>query len=81
MEVPTAIDNILLQSNVPVDLLDVEKNSAVVSYSDSDRTVGSFNPAPTTKLFCGISHRSEIFSWQLTAARSTRIAWRSKSGR
>ncbi|XP_068907330.1 Bardet-Biedl syndrome 7 protein homolog isoform X2 [Tenebrio molitor] len=42
MEVPTAIDNILLQSNVPVDLLDVEKNSAVVSYSDSDRTVGNF---------------------------------------
>ncbi|KAK4887270.1 hypothetical protein RN001_003541 [Aquatica leii] len=29
LEVPTAIDNVLLQSNVPVDLLDVEKNSAV----------------------------------------------------
>lgn len=33
LEVQTAIDNILLQSDVPVDLLDVEKNSAVVSYS------------------------------------------------
>jgi Bardet-Biedl syndrome 7 protein len=33
IEVQTAIDNVLLQSDVPVDLLDVEKNSAVVSYS------------------------------------------------
>ncbi|XP_044749136.1 Bardet-Biedl syndrome 7 protein homolog [Coccinella septempunctata] len=34
IEVPTAIDNILLQSDVKLDLLDVEKNSAVVSYSE-----------------------------------------------
>ena len=33
LEVQTSIDNVLLQSDVPVDLLDVEKNSAVVSYS------------------------------------------------
>ena len=33
IECQTAIDNILLHSDVPVDLLDVEKNSAVVSYS------------------------------------------------
>ncbi|XP_018568735.1 Bardet-Biedl syndrome 7 protein homolog [Anoplophora glabripennis] len=35
IEVPTPIDNILLQCNTNVDLLDVEKNSAVVSYSES----------------------------------------------
>lgn len=39
LEVPTAIDNVLLQSNVPIDLLDVEKNSAVVSYSEQDPKV------------------------------------------
>ena len=33
LECQTAIDNILLHSDVPVDLLDIEKNSAVVSYS------------------------------------------------
>ncbi|RZF38664.1 hypothetical protein LSTR_LSTR003470 [Laodelphax striatellus] len=36
LEVQTAIDNVLLQSDVPVVLLDVEKNSAVVSYSSCD---------------------------------------------
>lgn len=39
LEVPTAIDNVLMQSDVPVDLLDVEKNSAVVSHSDTDPQV------------------------------------------
>ncbi|XP_054259851.1 Bardet-Biedl syndrome 7 protein homolog [Macrosteles quadrilineatus] len=33
IEVETAIDNILLQSDVPLDLLDVDKNSAVLSRS------------------------------------------------
>ncbi|XP_074849472.1 BBSome complex member BBS7 isoform X2 [Carettochelys insculpta] len=33
LEVQTAIDNVLIQSDVPIDLLDVEKNSAVVSFS------------------------------------------------
>lgn len=42
IEVPTEIDNILLQSNVKVDLLDVEKNSAVVSYSDFSADVSSY---------------------------------------
>ena len=37
LECQTAIDNVLLQSDVPVDLLDVEKNSAVVSFSSSSR--------------------------------------------
>lgn len=36
LEVQTAIDNLLLQSDVPIDLLDVEKNSAVVSFSECD---------------------------------------------
>ncbi|KAM9741317.1 BBSome complex member BBS7 isoform 2-T2 [Menidia menidia] len=36
LEVQTAIDHLLLQSDVPVDLLDVDKNSAVVSFSECD---------------------------------------------
>ena len=42
IEVQMPIDIILLQSNVPVDLLDVEKNSAVVSYSTCDPESGNF---------------------------------------
>ncbi|XP_053734594.1 Bardet-Biedl syndrome 7 protein isoform X2 [Synchiropus splendidus] len=44
LEVQTAIDNLLLQSDVPIDLLDVDKNSAVVSFSecDSEQTNGNF---------------------------------------
>ncbi|XP_044875338.1 Bardet-Biedl syndrome 7 protein isoform X1 [Mauremys mutica] len=36
LEVQTAIDNVLVQSDVPIDLLDVDKNSAVVSFSGCD---------------------------------------------
>ncbi|CAL9706501.1 unnamed protein product [Knipowitschia caucasica] len=36
LEVQTAIDNLLLQSDVPIDLLDVDKNFAVVSFSECD---------------------------------------------
>ena len=39
LELETPIDNVLLQSDCPVDLLDVEKNSAVVSYSSCDPEV------------------------------------------
>lgn len=42
LECQTAIDNVLLQSDVPVDLLDVDKNSAVVSYSATDPENGNF---------------------------------------
>ncbi|XP_065058986.1 Bardet-Biedl syndrome 7 protein homolog [Rhopilema esculentum] len=42
IEVETAIDTVLLQSDVPVDLLDVDKNSAVVSYSSCDADSGNF---------------------------------------
>ncbi|XP_051915384.1 Bardet-Biedl syndrome 7 protein isoform X1 [Hippocampus zosterae] len=44
LEVQTAIDNLLLQSNVPIDLLDVDNNSAVVSFSecDSEQPNGNF---------------------------------------
>ncbi|KAL1505873.1 hypothetical protein ABEB36_005330 [Hypothenemus hampei] len=33
LEVPTAIDNILIECNCKINLLDVEKNTAVISYS------------------------------------------------
>lgn len=42
LELQTPIDNVLLQSDVPVDLLDVEKNSAVVSYSSCSPEEGNF---------------------------------------
>jgi len=42
LELQTPIDNVLLQSDVPVDLLDVEKNSAVVSYSACNPEDGNF---------------------------------------
>ena len=41
LELETPIDNVLLQSDCPVDLLDVEKNSAVVSYSSCDPESGN----------------------------------------
>lgn len=39
LEVESPIDTILIQSDVPVDLLDVEKNSAVVSFSHCEPEV------------------------------------------
>ncbi|KAJ8951664.1 hypothetical protein NQ318_012205 [Aromia moschata] len=42
IEIPTAIDNILLQCNTKVDLLDVDRNSAVVSYSDANINDGNY---------------------------------------
>lgn len=39
LEAATAIDNVLVQSDVPVDVLDVDRNSAVVSFSDCDPEV------------------------------------------
>ncbi|XP_019647281.1 PREDICTED: Bardet-Biedl syndrome 7 protein homolog [Branchiostoma belcheri] len=42
LEVQSAIDNVLLQSDVPIDLLDVEKNSAVVSFSATEPESGNF---------------------------------------
>ena len=42
MECQAPIDNVLLTSDVPIDLLDVEKNSAVVSYSTCDPEVNEF---------------------------------------
>ncbi|KAK2563629.1 Bardet-Biedl syndrome 7 protein [Acropora cervicornis] len=41
IEVQIPIDNVLLQSDVPIDLLDVDKNSAVVSYSACDVEIRS----------------------------------------
>ncbi|XP_046582061.1 Bardet-Biedl syndrome 7 protein homolog isoform X2 [Haliotis rubra] len=42
LELQMPIDNVLLQSDVPIDLLDVEKNSAVVSYSACNPEEGNF---------------------------------------
>ncbi|XP_076467410.1 BBSome complex member BBS7-like [Babylonia areolata] len=42
LELQTPIDNVLLQSDVPVDLLDVEKNSAVVSFSACNPEEGNY---------------------------------------
>ncbi|KDR14735.1 Bardet-Biedl syndrome 7 protein homolog isoform X2 [Zootermopsis nevadensis] len=42
LEVQTPIDNVLIQSDVPVDLLDVERNSAVVSYSACEPASGNY---------------------------------------
>lgn len=42
LELQLPIDNVLLQSDVPIDLLDVEKNSAVVSYSACNPEEGNF---------------------------------------
>lgn len=39
IEVESPIDTILIQSDVPIDLLDVERNSAVVSYSECEPDV------------------------------------------
>lgn len=39
IECQAPIDNVLVQADVPVDLLDVEKNSAVVSYSQCNPEV------------------------------------------
>lgn len=35
LETPTAIDNILIECNVAINLLDVEKNTAVISHSEA----------------------------------------------
>lgn len=39
IEAEVPIDNVLIQCDVPIDLLDSEKNSCVVSYSDCDENV------------------------------------------
>ncbi|XP_049765546.1 Bardet-Biedl syndrome 7 protein homolog isoform X2 [Schistocerca cancellata] len=41
LEVQAPIDNVLIQSDVQIDLLDVEKNSAVVSHSKCDSSSGN----------------------------------------
>ncbi|CAG0887645.1 unnamed protein product [Darwinula stevensoni] len=42
LEVETPIEIVLLQSDIPVDILDVEKNSAVVSFSHCDPESGNY---------------------------------------
>jgi Bardet-Biedl syndrome 7 protein len=42
VELDRSIDNILIQSDTPVELLDVEGNNAVMSLSTCDPTEGNF---------------------------------------
>ena len=39
IEADVPIDNVLLQCDVPIDLLDSEKNTCVLSHSDCDENV------------------------------------------
>ncbi|XP_058065445.1 Bardet-Biedl syndrome 7 protein homolog [Anopheles bellator] len=41
LEIPTPIEHVLLQCDTPINLLDVEKNSAVVSFSECDKLSGN----------------------------------------
>lgn len=41
-ETDVPIDNVLLQCDVPIDLLDSEKNTCVLSYSECDENDGNF---------------------------------------
>ncbi|CAF0705971.1 unnamed protein product [Brachionus calyciflorus] len=42
IEAEVPIDNVLIQCDVPIDLLDSDKNSCVVSYSECDENDGNF---------------------------------------
>ncbi|XP_067943832.1 Bardet-Biedl syndrome 7 protein homolog isoform X2 [Watersipora subatra] len=42
LEVQMSIDHVLIQSDVPVDLLDIDKNSAVISFSSCEPEQGNF---------------------------------------
>ncbi|KAJ7348767.1 Bardet-Biedl syndrome 7 protein, partial [Desmophyllum pertusum] len=70
IEVQIPIDNVLLQSDVPIDLLDVDKNSAVVSYSACDIENGNFLlatyrcQANTTRLELKVNRRAV---WHITS--------------
>ncbi|XP_019539805.2 Bardet-Biedl syndrome 7 protein homolog [Aedes albopictus] len=41
IELPTPIEHVLLQCDAPINLIDVEKNSAVVSFSECDKMSGN----------------------------------------
>ncbi|XP_058832796.1 Bardet-Biedl syndrome 7 protein-like [Topomyia yanbarensis] len=41
IEIPTPIEHVLLQCDAPINLIDVEKNSAVVSFSECDKMSGN----------------------------------------
>ncbi|KFB50077.1 AGAP011899-PA-like protein [Anopheles sinensis] len=41
LEIPTPIEHVLLQCDAPISLLDVEKNTAVVSFSECDKLSGN----------------------------------------
>nr|XP_018917653.1 PREDICTED: Bardet-Biedl syndrome 7 protein homolog [Bemisia tabaci] len=42
LEVETTIDNVLVQADLPIELMDIDKNSAVVSHSACDAESGNY---------------------------------------
>lgn len=51
IEIPAPIEFVLLQSDVPMELLDIDKNTAVVSVSKSD---------PMVRKYCGAIPKATI---------------------
>lgn len=49
VEIPAPIEFVLLQCDVPIELLDVEKNTAVVSYSKCEPMVKTHYICPKSK--------------------------------
>lgn len=41
LEIPAPIEHLLIQCDFPLELLDVENNAAIVSYSECDKTEGN----------------------------------------
>ena len=54
IELQVPIDTIMLQSNVPLDVQDIDKSSAVVSYTPPDTEVG-ITHCPCTLSMCTLS--------------------------
>lgn len=66
IELETSIDNVLLQSDTPVDLLDVESNSAVASLSACDPQLGNYVLATYR---CQVKYLSYRKIWQTRCLR------------
>lgn len=61
-ETDVPIDNVLLQCDVPIDLLDSEKNTCVLSYSECDENDGNFLLATYRLNFSYLSSFFKIIS-------------------
>ena len=84
IEAEVPIDNVLLQCDVPIDLLDSDKNSCVISYSECNPNVRINESEPLSACFRSLNlfylslERTETSCWSLTDARQTLTAWTSK---